>query len=127
MLALLQDAHNLAWKLAAAVQGQASEDLLKSYGAERRPIAQANADLSVANFQDAIRIPQALGLDPRAANFLHSAVSSLPASLFPSGEPTDKDPCQRCLTWSVCHVCRFVQQNGLQLRYMSAELLNLSA
>ena len=86
-MVLMQDAHNLAWKLAAVVQGQAGEDLLRSYGAERRPIAQANADLSVANFQDAIRIPQALGLDPRAANFLHSAVSSLPMSLFPSGEP----------------------------------------
>ncbi|KAK9842673.1 hypothetical protein WJX74_000512 [Apatococcus lobatus] len=77
----IQDAHNLAWKLAAAVQGQAGGDLLQSYSAERRPIAQANADLSVANFQDAIRVPQALGLDPRAANFLHSAVSTL----FPTG------------------------------------------
>ena len=84
----MQDAHNLAWKLAAVVRGQAGKELLGSYSAERRPVAQANADLSVANFQDAIRIPQALGLDPRAANFLHSTVASLPASLFPPGEPS---------------------------------------
>lgn len=34
--AALQDAANLAWKLAAAVQGWASEDLLESYETERR-------------------------------------------------------------------------------------------
>ncbi|MBO2453255.1 FAD-dependent monooxygenase [Actinomadura barringtoniae] len=35
----LQDAVNLGWKLAAAVAGWAPEDLLDSYGRERRPIA----------------------------------------------------------------------------------------
>jgi 2-polyprenyl-6-methoxyphenol hydroxylase-like FAD-dependent oxidoreductase len=33
----LQDAMNLGWKLAAVVQGRAGEDLLETYGAERRP------------------------------------------------------------------------------------------
>ena len=80
-----QDAHNLAWKLAAVIRGRAGDQLVQSYGAERKPIAQANADLSVANFQDAVKIPQALGLDPRAANFLHSTISSIPAALVPAG------------------------------------------
>jgi rifampicin monooxygenase len=35
----LQDAFNLGWKLAAAVNGWAPEDLLDSYQAERRPVA----------------------------------------------------------------------------------------
>lgn len=35
----LQDSANLAWKLAAVLKGQASESLLESYEAERRPIA----------------------------------------------------------------------------------------
>jgi len=35
----LQDAHNLAWKLALAVQGQATPALLDSYEAERLPVA----------------------------------------------------------------------------------------
>ncbi|MEU2288027.1 FAD-dependent oxidoreductase [Streptomyces sp. NPDC013178] len=35
----IQDAHNLAWKLAAVLSGQAGEDLLDSYDAERRPVA----------------------------------------------------------------------------------------
>ena len=36
----MQDAHNLGWKLALVVQGEASTDLLDSYEPERRPIAQ---------------------------------------------------------------------------------------
>jgi hypothetical protein len=35
----MQDAYNLAWKLALVVAGAAREDLLDSYDAERRPIA----------------------------------------------------------------------------------------
>jgi 2-polyprenyl-6-methoxyphenol hydroxylase-like FAD-dependent oxidoreductase len=36
----VQDAANLGWKLAAAVQGWAQPDLLDSYTAERRPVAE---------------------------------------------------------------------------------------
>jgi 2-polyprenyl-6-methoxyphenol hydroxylase-like FAD-dependent oxidoreductase len=36
----LQDAFNLAWKLALVCQGAASDDLLDSYEAERRPVAE---------------------------------------------------------------------------------------
>ena len=43
------DAHNLMWKLAAVVQGRASEALLDTYGAERRPVARTNADTSLEN------------------------------------------------------------------------------
>ena len=35
----IQDAHNLAWKLAAVLRGTADPELLKSYEAERRPVA----------------------------------------------------------------------------------------
>ena len=53
---LLQDAHNLAWKLAAVVQGHAPRQLLRSYEAERRPVAQANTALSVANWREAMKV-----------------------------------------------------------------------
>ncbi|MDP3913034.1 MAG: FAD-dependent monooxygenase [Bacteroidota bacterium] len=36
----LQDAHNLAWKLAFYIRGKASENILESYQEERRPLAQ---------------------------------------------------------------------------------------
>lgn len=36
----LQDAHNIAWKLAAVLHGEAPEDLLLSYGPERSAVAQ---------------------------------------------------------------------------------------
>ncbi|WP_042372860.1 FAD-dependent oxidoreductase [Streptacidiphilus neutrinimicus] len=39
----IQDAHNLAWKLAAVLQGWAGPGLLDSYEAERRPVALATA------------------------------------------------------------------------------------
>lgn len=42
-----QDAHNLAWKLAAVEQGWAGSGLLDSYAAERRPVAQATAEQSL--------------------------------------------------------------------------------
>jgi putative polyketide hydroxylase len=35
----IAEAHNLAWKLAAVLRGQAGPDLLASYDAERRPVA----------------------------------------------------------------------------------------
>ena len=45
----VQDAHNLAWKLAFVLKGLASEKLLESYDPERRPVAESNADFSMGN------------------------------------------------------------------------------
>lgn len=44
----VQDSHNLAWKLAAVLKGWASPALLDSYEPERRPLAQAFMDITVA-------------------------------------------------------------------------------
>jgi 2-polyprenyl-6-methoxyphenol hydroxylase-like FAD-dependent oxidoreductase len=41
MNAGIQDAYNLGWKLALAVAGRATDALMDSYEAERRPVAQA--------------------------------------------------------------------------------------
>ena len=41
----VQDAHNLAWKVAAVLQRTADASLLESYEAERRPVALALAEL----------------------------------------------------------------------------------
>lgn len=74
----IQDAHNLAWKLAAVLTDRADPTLLSTYQPERRPVAQANASLSVNNWREAIRVPQALGLDPGAASLVNKVVSSAP-------------------------------------------------
>ncbi|MFJ9681722.1 FAD-dependent oxidoreductase [Streptomyces sp. NPDC101194] len=39
----IQDAHNLAWKLAAVLKGEAGPDLLDTYQAERLPVARATS------------------------------------------------------------------------------------
>jgi pentachlorophenol monooxygenase len=43
----IQDAHNLAWKLALAVRGEAAEGLLDTYDAERRPVGEEVVDRTV--------------------------------------------------------------------------------
>ncbi len=40
----IADAHNLAWKLAAVVRGQAGDTLLDTYEDERRPVAQVTLE-----------------------------------------------------------------------------------
>ncbi len=45
----VQDVHNLAWKLAAVLHGQASARLLDSYHAERQPIGAAITQASLEN------------------------------------------------------------------------------
>ncbi|MFF4561915.1 FAD-dependent oxidoreductase [Streptomyces sp. NPDC001435] len=45
----IQDAHNLAWKLAAVLRGGAPDALLDSYERERRPVAEFNARYSERN------------------------------------------------------------------------------
>jgi hypothetical protein len=74
----IQDAHNLAWKLAAVLRGRGGAALLDTYTAERRPVGLANMELSVGNFNEALRVPRLLGLDYRAANALSGALASGP-------------------------------------------------
>jgi 2-polyprenyl-6-methoxyphenol hydroxylase-like FAD-dependent oxidoreductase len=45
----IQDAHNLAWKLALVFDGLAGDALLDTYETERRPIAVSNTNHSVIN------------------------------------------------------------------------------
>lgn len=56
----IQDAHNLAWKLALVLKGQAKEGLLDSYESERKPIAEINIQWSSENAQRFSAIYKAL-------------------------------------------------------------------
>jgi 2,4-dichlorophenol 6-monooxygenase len=62
----IQDVHNLAWKLAAVLRGDASEELLDSYETERRPIGLRNAGWAFMAFQNHAVIDAAIGLMPEA-------------------------------------------------------------
>ena len=61
----VQDAHNLAWKLAAVLSGQAGPGLLDTYEAERRPVGQATADQALIRE----RQRQSAAGDPRFRDF----------------------------------------------------------
>jgi 2-polyprenyl-6-methoxyphenol hydroxylase-like FAD-dependent oxidoreductase len=47
----IQDAHNLAWKLAFVARGHAATSLLDSYERERQPVAEANTQWSLTNWR----------------------------------------------------------------------------
>ncbi|KAG6764653.1 hypothetical protein POTOM_032133 [Populus tomentosa] len=81
----IQDAHNLAWKIAALVKGIAPSSILHTYETERRPIAIFNTALSVQNFRAAMAVPATLGLDPSVANSVHQTITDGVGSILPSG------------------------------------------
>jgi 2,4-dichlorophenol 6-monooxygenase len=58
----VQDVFNLCWKLAARLRGHASDALLDTYEAERRPIAAFNVAHSLRNAGKHQRIAAAMGL-----------------------------------------------------------------
>jgi 2-polyprenyl-6-methoxyphenol hydroxylase-like FAD-dependent oxidoreductase len=66
----VQDVHNLAWKLALVLRGQADVSLLDGYESERRPVARRNADQSLKNALQMVQVAQALGIadDPEASH-----------------------------------------------------------
>ncbi len=73
----IQDAYNLAWKLALVQRGRAKETILDSYEAERRPIAESvlrTTDASTKGLATVISLknPIALGIRNHLMNFVTS-------------------------------------------------------
>jgi putative polyketide hydroxylase len=60
------DVHNLVWKLALVLRGEAPDSLLDSYDSERKPIAESNAAWSTSNSKRFIALRRALAEDDRA-------------------------------------------------------------
>ena len=75
----IQDAENLAWKLAMVLNGQAPEALLGSYHAERHPAA-------VHNIKTTSRTTRFLSPQSKAERVLRDAVISL-AREYPFARP----------------------------------------
>lgn len=80
----IQDAHNLAWKLACVLKGIAPPSMLFTYETERRQVALHNTALSVQNFKAAMAVPAALGLDPSIASSVHRTINDNLGSILPS-------------------------------------------
>jgi len=64
----IQDAHNLAWKLAAVVRGAAGPELLDSYESERRPVAIRNVEFATMAFFNHLTAASGFGLVPGASS-----------------------------------------------------------
>jgi 2,4-dichlorophenol 6-monooxygenase len=60
----VQDAYNLAWKLAMVLSGQAGEHLLDSYHDERQPVGKQVVDRAMKSVGDMLPISNALGFRP---------------------------------------------------------------
>lgn len=64
----IQDVHNLVWKLAAVDGGTAGPALLDTYESERKPVAEHNAEVSLANAMKMFDVLAAVGVgDDEAA------------------------------------------------------------
>lgn len=60
----VQDSHNLAWKLAAVLKGQADPSLLDTYAAERLPVAIRVVDWAVMTLQNHFVVDAGIGMMP---------------------------------------------------------------
>ncbi|HVW69810.1 MAG TPA: FAD-dependent monooxygenase [Steroidobacteraceae bacterium] len=61
----IQDGYDLAWKLALVLHGQADEQLLATYEAERKPVGAMTVALQTANYIERLR-PDRQDLKPHA-------------------------------------------------------------
>lgn len=60
----VQDAYNLAWKLAMTLKGEAGPGLLDSYSQERQPVGRQVVDRAMASVRNMLPISNALGFKP---------------------------------------------------------------
>jgi 2,4-dichlorophenol 6-monooxygenase len=102
----VQDAHNLVWKLAAVMAGDAPPSLLDSYEVERRPVAQNNADQSLLNAMKMFELIELLG----PAQDVAAARARLTAML---ADPAERERLARAIEHQQEHFDMF----GLQLGF----------
>jgi 2,4-dichlorophenol 6-monooxygenase len=79
----VQDAQNLAWKMAAIVNEDAQDALLDTYDPERRPVVERFAQQSVTNYFRLDEVTAPLGITNRAMHRATEAVARPPLSWLP--------------------------------------------
>jgi 2,4-dichlorophenol 6-monooxygenase len=82
----VQDAHNLAWKLAAVLKGHADPTLLESYEAERRPVARRRVEFATFCFFNHLSVSGGFGMLPGADEAHNRGVLEALFSDTPDGE-----------------------------------------
>jgi putative polyketide hydroxylase len=73
----IQDAHNLAWKLAAVLSGRADPALLQSYHEERAPVARWITDQTLRNLASLRRVNSGNGQSPASHETLSATLGRL--------------------------------------------------
>jgi len=84
----VQDAYNLAWKLAMVVRGEAGPALLDTYTAERAPVGKQIVDRANLSRDQFGPIFQVLGVTPDADE--HTIANGLAAVLAPTPEGAER-------------------------------------
>jgi 2,4-dichlorophenol 6-monooxygenase len=73
----IQDSYNLAWKIAAVLNGQAGEQLLETYSAERAPVARQIVTRANQSGREFGKLFEALGIDKaNSAGEMHALIES---------------------------------------------------
>ena len=85
----IQDAHNLAWKLAGVLQGWAGPALLDTYESERAPVARYNIARSFENFLMVAQIGAAARAQASAREAQAADPDASPEGPPGAGAPTD--------------------------------------
>lgn len=80
----IADVHNLAWKIATILKGNAGKSLLDTYELERKPVIERNCMESKKNSIDIMEVPNALGLKASNAKKLARLVHSNFFSILPA-------------------------------------------
>jgi 2,4-dichlorophenol 6-monooxygenase len=82
----VQDAHNLAWKLAAVLGGRADSGLLDTYEAERLPVARRRVEFATFSFFNHLSVSGGFGMLPGASEAHNRAVLEALFAGTPDGE-----------------------------------------
>jgi 2,4-dichlorophenol 6-monooxygenase len=64
----IQDAHNIAWKLAAVINGFAEPALLRTYESERLPVGRRRVEFATFSFFNHLSVAGAFGMLPGASD-----------------------------------------------------------
>ncbi|KAL1858565.1 hypothetical protein Plec18170_002765 [Paecilomyces lecythidis] len=116
----IQDAFNLAWKIAYVHQGIASPALLNSYSVERQPVGQSIITRANQAFRDHFNIWEPLGMFHGNKEDRSKALQEL-AAATPQGQKRRRD-----LQKAISHTCHEFHGLGVEMgqRYSSSGILD---